>query len=279
MQTDFLNKITNWAKEDENIRSLLVEGSVAQGSADELSDVDVSIFARDIESLINDNSWISKIANVWVYSPDKYNFNNSAIHTRLVIYEGGVKVDYSLWNVNLIEQLINSNNSKKFTTGYKVILDKDGLLKNLPQPSSKFRVSQKPSEEEFIFTIKEFWFESYHVAKYLKREDLWMVKSRDWAIKELLLTIMEWQTLAKNNWNTDVKWMGKNIKQWLEPEIYNRLNNIFGHFDLEDSWKSLLTNIDLFRDLSKEVAKLLNYSYPEDVDKNLTSFINKLHER
>lgn len=270
---EFLDKIIEWAKEDKNIRGLLVEGSVAQGSADELSDIDISIFSKDVESLVQNDSWIYKVANVWIYSSDKYDFNSSVIHTRLVIYEGGVKVDYSLWNISLIDKLISSNDSEKFTIGYKVLLDKDELLKNLPQPSSKYKVPSKPTEEEFIFNIKEFWFEAYHVAKYLKREDLWMAKSRDCATKELLLKMMEWHTLAKNNWNTDVKWIGKNIKQWVEPEAYNRLNNIFGHLDSEDSWKALIATIDLFRNLSKDTAQLLNYSYPEGVDKNLTDFM------
>lgn len=47
------------------------------------------------------------------------------------------------------------------------------------------------------------------------------------------------------------KWAGKNIKKWLDPEIYERLNEIFSHFDKEDSWKALEARLNLFRDLSK----------------------------
>lgn len=275
---EILNKIIEWAKSEDSVRGLIVEGSIAQGQGDGLSDVDISIFVKNIESFVHSDSWIYKMAKIWVYSPDKYDFNNSVIHTKLVIYKGGIKVDYSLWDVSLIKDLISSNSSEKFATGYKVLLDKDGLLKNLPLPSFKYKVRPKPTEEEFIFNVKEFWFEAYHIAKYLKREDLWIAKSRDWATKELLLKMMEWHTLAKNNWNINVNWLGKNIKQWVEPKIHNRLNNIFGHFDSEDSWKALIATIDLFRDLSKETAKLLRFSYPDDIDKNLTEFINKLYQ-
>lgn len=270
---EFLNKIIKWGEGNENIRGLIVEGSIAQGSSDELSDVDISIFAKDIEPLIKDDSWISKVASIWVYSPDKYDFNNSVIHTQLVIYEGGVKVDYSLWGTNLIDELTNSNNSGKFETGYKVLLDKDGLLKNLPQAITKYKIPTKPTEKEFIFNITEFWFEAYHVAKYSKREDLWLVKFRDWSLQVYLLTMMEWYMLAKNNWDYDVKWTGKNIRKWLDPEIYERLKDIFSHFDKEDSWKALEARLNLFRDLSKETAKKLGYNYPEEMDKNLTDFM------
>lgn len=83
--------------------------------------------------------------------------------------------------------------------------------------------------------------------------------------------------LAKNNWNYDVKWTGKNIKNWLDPDIYNRLSGIFSHFDVKDSWKALIARLNLFRDLSKETARILNYEYPENVDKNLSEFILSLN--
>lgn len=270
-----LNKIIKWAKLEDSVRGLIVEGSIAQDQGDNLSDIDISIFAKDIGPFVKDDSWLSKIANVWVYSADKYYFGDVLIPTRLVVYEDGIKVDYSLWNIDIVDDL---SKAEYFDTGYKILLDKDNLLENFEKPSLKPKLSKKPTEEEFIHTVNEFWFEAYHVAKYLKREDLWLAKSRDWSIKEMLLKMMEWHTLAKNNWKTDVKWLGKHIKNWLEPEIYNRLNNIFGHFDSEDSWKSLITTIDLFRYLSKETSKLLSFTYPDDVDKNLTGFIDKLYK-
>jgi len=270
-----LNKIIEWAKSEDSVRGLIVEGSIAQDQGDNFSDVDISIFTKDIEPFTKDDSWISKIANVWVYSPDKYYFGDVLVPTRLVIYEDGIKVDYSLWNIDIIDDL---NKSDCFDTGYKILLDKDSLLATFKEPSLKPKVPKKPTEEEFIHAVNEFWFEAYHVAKYLEREDLWMAKSRDWSIKEFLLKMMEWYSLAKNNWNTDVKWLGKHIKNWLEPEIYNRLNNVFGHFDSEDSWKALITTIDLYKDVSKETAKLLGFTYPDDVDKKLTEFINKLYQ-
>lgn len=190
---EILNKIIEWAKSEDSVCGLIVEGSIAQGQGDGLSDVDISIFAKDIEPFVKDDSWSSKIANVWVYSPDKYYFSDVLVPTRLVIYEDGIKVDYSLWNIDIVDDLSKSD---YFDTGYKILLDKDNMLKNFKEPSLKPKLSEKPTEEEFVHAINEFWFEAYHVAKYLKRGDLWMAKSRDWSTKEFLLKMMEWHTLA-----------------------------------------------------------------------------------
>lgn len=271
---EILNKIIDWAKGEELIKGVVMVGSRALEQSDDLSDIDISIFAKDIDPFVKDDSWISKISNVWVYSPDKYYFEDILVPTRLVIYERGDKVDFSLWNTDATEKL---GQSGFFDTGFKILLDKDGGLANFKKPSLKPKLPKKPTEEEFIHLINEFWFEAYHIAKYLKRDDLWLVKNVDRVVKKHLLTMMEWYTLAKNNWEMDVKWLGKNIKNWLEVEIYNKLNNTFAHFDSEDSWKALISSSDLFRDLSKQSAKMLGYTYPEEVDKNLTGFINKLH--
>lgn len=267
------SSLIKWATGNDSVRGLIIVGSRAlQEPIDDLADFDISLFVKDSKPFTEEDAWISKIAKVWVYSPDEYEWNDVTVPTRLVIYENGVKVDYSLWNINIADQL---GQSDFFDSGYKVLLDKDKLLANFKSSTFKRTIIKQPTQEEFTNVINEFWFEAYHVAKYLKREDLWLVKFRDWSLQVYLLTIMEWFMLSKNNWDYDVKWTGKQIKKWLDPDIYQRLENIFSHFNKEDSIKGLLARIDLFRDLSKETAKNLGYNYQEEVDKNITEFIYK----
>lgn len=273
---EILKKTIAWAENEKSVRGVILVGSRAIEQSDDLSDFDISIITTNTKQFTEDDSWISAIAPVWLYSPDKYTWNDTEVPTRLVLYEGGVKVDFSLWNISIAEVV---GQSTFFDTGFKVLVDKDRILENFKPASLKQVTPQKPSEEEFIHIIKEFWFEAYHVAKYLKREDLWLVKFRDWSLQVYLLTIMEWYMLAKNNWNYDVQWTGKHIKKWLDPEIYQRLYAIFGHFDTEDSWKAFEARINLFRDLSKKTAAQLGYKYPNDIDENLTKYIVSLKEK
>lgn len=266
-----LDRIVVWAKTEARIRGVLLMGSRAsQQPSDDLADLGVGLFATDFEPYLSDDAWISRIAEVWVYSPDEFYFHNAVVPTRLVIYEGGTKVDYSFWGPASIEQLAEE---KYFDTGYKTLLDKDEALQHLGAPSFKPAIPPKPTEGEFDRLINEYWFEAYHVAKYLKREDLWLVKFRDYgSLKVYLLTMMEWYTLAKHSWDYDVKWSGKHISQWLEPEIYDRLGGTFAHFDAQDSWAALIANNDLFRDLAEQTAKLLGYTYPARVAETITAF-------
>lgn len=218
---ELLKRLLAFAEKEDKIRGIIIVGSRASDRpVDDLADFDISIFTTDVNFFTKDDTWLSQMGNIWVYSPDKYFFDKELIPTRLVIYEGGLKVDYSLWDTRITHILAQS---KYFDTGYKVLLDKDGLLGEIPAPSQMPATPAKPTQEEFSFAITEYWFEAYHVAKYLKREDLWLAKTRDVSIKYYLLKMMEWYILAQHNWNTDVKWSGKHIKEWLEPAVYQQL--------------------------------------------------------
>lgn len=269
-----LENILAFAEKDENIRGLIIVGSRASDiPVDDLADFDINFFTTDVNKYTTDDSWLSQLGTIWVYSPDKYFVNNELIPTRLVIYEGGLKVDYSLWDIKIIHTL---KHSKYFDTGYKVLLDKDELLRQIPPPSQKPAIPLKPTQEEFRFAITEYWFEAYHVAKYLKREELLLAKQRDTSIKHYLLKMMEWYTLTEHEWNIDTKWNGKHIKEWLEPAFYQQLFATYGHFDTQDSWKALRATNTLFDDISRRTAELLRYTYPQEVANNLIKFTEEL---
>ena len=267
-----VERILAWAGKEDAIRAVLLMGSrVRDVSVDTLADLDIGLFATDFSPFLNDDTWMSQIAPVWVCSPYQMFLQDIVVPTRLVIYEGGNKVDYSFWSPASVSQLADA---RYFDTGYRILLDKDGLLQALGEPSFQPAIPPKPTEHEFVRLINEYWFEAYHVAKYLKRDDLWLVKFRDFgSLKVYLLTLMEWYMLAKHGWNYDVQWDGKQIKQWLDPAVYARLQETFAHFDARDSWAKFIANNELFQELSARTAQILGYAYPADVATNLERYI------
>ncbi len=82
-----------------------------------------------------------------------------------------MKVDFAFYPIEILQKM-----SQGFNCGYTILLDQKNLTKKLPQPfDTGFRIPL-PSEREFTDLVREFWFEIYHVAKYIKRRDLWSVK-------------------------------------------------------------------------------------------------------
>lgn len=273
-----LEKIIAWAEKEEAIKVLLLTGSLAgKGPKDELSDYDVAIFTSDIEKYVNDDSWIHGIEKVWVYEPCSFYKNNKEYQTRLVVYKDGLQVDYALFDLEYLEHLKSLDELPvDYNLGYKVLLDKDGLTKNLKAPTYAYPHAQKPSQKEFDLTMSVFFFEAFKEAKALVRNDLWHAKIRDWSIKKRLLRMIEWHEKIKHGWNYDTNCDAKRMQSWINPDTWNTVHQTFAHFDQADSWDKLLKTLETFSKLSVEVADALGLEYPHDTVKNITDYIIKL---
>lgn len=271
-----LGNILKWANENSNVRAVVLNGSRARLEPfDELADFDIAVFCQEAAPLLQDNTWFEQIDLVWVYIPESYPRQELTIPTRLVIYDEGIKVDFSLFPATLLNEI---GQTGELGTGYKVLLDKDKATANWLPPTFEFTPSPLPTEVDFNALVNEFWFEAYHIAKYLRRDELWLVKFRDWTTKELLLKIIGWHALAKGR-TQHTYYLGKHMKEWVEPEVWNILHGAFAYFDGADSWQALYTTTWLFRRLAKEISQIWHFSYPEETDKYISDFINRLQEQ
>ena len=126
-------------------------------------------------------------------------------------------------------------------------------------------------------TYFEFWFEAYHVAKYIARGDLWSVKFRDHGIKDNpLVKMIEWNAQAKRQWRFSPHPHGKQMQSWVDDDIWNSLSDCFADFDLTCSKTAFENTIKLFRKLSIETAEMLKYRYHEEIDHHFSQFISRL---
>jgi aminoglycoside 6-adenylyltransferase len=242
------------------------------GVVDELSDYDLEIFTSEPALYTSSDAWMSEIGKVWVYLPEKM---PDRCETRLVVFDQGVKVDFAILPVSALEVIVKSQKlDELYERSYRVLVDKSGLASRLPLPSHLPPTRPTPTEPEFLAAVREFWFEASHIPKYLQRGDLWVVKFRDWTMKELLLQMLEWHALSTVD-APDVRHIGTGMKEWVRPDIWERLEKVFGRFDGADSWRALLATISLFRDVAVETARELGYAYPAEVDESISNYVRR----
>lgn len=255
-----LDRIVAWAKQESSIQMILLVGSRAEkAQPDELADYDLSFFCTGELTFLFDSVWLRKFGKVWVAIPERIITDGQVIPTRLVIFEGGTKVDFAFYPVGCIVGVFEP---------YRMLLDKSGLEEKI-RPKREEAV--RPAERQYMELVNEFWFEAYHVAKYLKRQDLWLVKTRAAGLNSLLLQMLYLQTERIVSGAP-----GKDLQKWVEPDIWEALQGVFAHFDAEDSWHALERCIGLFRRAATEVAAKHDWQYPSDLDRDLTEFIHKL---
>lgn len=266
-----LGNTVAWASAEPNVRGLVLVGSRAQnGLTDDLADIDVQVYARTAEPYTRDKFWLSVIGPVWVCVHDEYRHGDLVVPTRLVIFARGTKVDFAFYRAASMADVVRD------ATAYRVLLDKDNAATDVGHQAWRAEPRGEPSEAEFVRVVREFWFEAYHVAKYLARGELWLAKSRDWATKEFLRIMIEWHARAERGWSLDTQYGGKHMPSWVSRDVWEDLHRAFAHFDAEDSWDSLFATTELFRRVAVDTAAALGLLYPEDVDQNISGFVLKL---
>ena len=252
-------------------------GSTTQGTSDIVSDIDIAVFGDVSEVDIKTNEWFGSIGRYWVCLPLT---TDEGYPTRLVIFDNGIKVDFSFWPLYELEKLQNNKILPDiYERGYKVLLDKDDLTLSIKPSSGQTTDKLNINEKIFIALIEEYWFEIWHVAKYLYRNDLWIAKWRDWGTKEMLLKIIEWYQKCKKGDYYDTRYMGVKMGKWADEEVWKQLFNCFGHFEADDSWKALFSSAKLFSRLAREIANIKGYTYPIDLESNILKFCKKLHSK
>jgi aminoglycoside 6-adenylyltransferase len=272
-------KLIDWAQTNLKIKALLLVGSRAQQSmVDELSDYDVSVFTDSIPSIIKNDQWLNQFGKVWICVHEHKEWEGQSLPTRLVIFEGGTKVDFSFWPTDFLKRWNQGTPMPgDFQAGFKVWVDKEKLTQNLPKHPNLF--ASKPTQQIFDTVIKEFWFEAYHVSKYLKRNDLWSALFRMGLLRDhFLLKMIEWNEQARSNWTVPLHPNGKNLQSWVCPETREAVRHIFAHFDQRDCWNALMQAIELFRRISTETATKCGFTLSE-LDRTITEYILKMEER
>lgn len=210
--------------------------SFIENKSDELSDYDIAIFTNNNFPFTSNEHWLSEIGTPWVCVHEKINWKEDVIPTRLVILEPGIKIDFAFYPTKVLEELTCNSLPDEFASGYQVLIDKDKLTSKMDAPSNDCYQESSPTQKEFVRIIEEFWFEVYHVAKYLARGDLWSAKFRDASIKqEFLLQMIRWHVQAIHGWKYTTHSQGKHMQEWVDGSVWKSLHSCFSHFEAKDS--------------------------------------------
>lgn len=275
-----LNSIVSWAQDCPFARALILTGSLARedGLLDDLSDIDVEIISSDPKNLMESNLWLSNIGNlitVLVLDPS----SEQRWATRLAIYADGVKVDFTLAGIERLKEMVAEEKlDPLYERGYRVLFDKDGIADRLPRASRAVPNPTAPSQAEFNASVEEFWFEAFHIPKYLIRNELWLVKNRDRTMKELLLRMLEWRAKSKSR-AIDTWHIGTRLPDWVDAETLSDISKTYGRFDTIDSVRAFEETTSLYSRLGREVAETMGLTYPKHIEKSIMEICERYISR
>lgn len=262
-----IERFVRWTETEENIRAAFVIGSRARRDhpADEWSDLDILILARDPEPYWETTDWLHRVGNPWLSfvepTPDGDGLE------RRVLFEGGLDVDFAPEPVARLEAMLDQGLPPPVADligrGVRFLVDKDGFAARLQAAEVEPPRYSPPAESEFLNLANDFWYHTVWTAKHLRRGELWWAKSGcDGYLKHLLRRMMEWHAHASRGEDVDTWMRGRFLEEWADPRAVESLPAIFAHYDREDIWRALMATMDLFSWLAVETADLLGYPYP-----------------
>jgi aminoglycoside 6-adenylyltransferase len=274
---ELIGKLVSWAKISDDIKAIFIIGSYARTDhpADEYSDLDLVIVTDNPDYFIMSTQWLKNIGAYWVTFIERTATGEGK--ERRVLFDNALDVDFVIISQKEFEQIDADNEAQEtLKRGFRVLIDKNGLAKTLPQLSVECRVYSPPTENEFVNLVNDFWYHTVWTTKKLQRKELWAAKfCLDNYMKGHLLRVIEWHTHITNGWDCDTWHNGRFLDIWAGQEITKELKNAFSHYNKNDIGCALIVTMNLFRALAIKVAIKMDFEYPYSADRNTTEWVNK----
>lgn len=281
---DVVENLIRWADQQDLVRAVVLTSSRAIPNApvDLFSDYDVILSLRSIEPFHADRRWLEVFGPILAVYRDPLIDEDGLVRSAYVVqYENGLKIDFNLWPVELLERVAKRDHIiAEFDAGYQVLLDKDGLTIDLKPPTYSAYIPTPPTEAHYFELLEGFFLDTTYVAKFLWRDDVMAAKHiLDHSLKqEHLRPMLEWHVEIDQQWSIKFGPYGRRLKQHLRPDLWTELEGTYTGAELEANWDALFRSIDLMRRVATEVGKHLGFTYPQELEHRAVSYLQKVRQ-
>jgi aminoglycoside 6-adenylyltransferase len=227
---------------------------------------------------VADDSWLGAYGHPLARWGDEKAVCGPKTYFRGVVYEDGVKIDYSIWPLALLDHVSAEGLIDDLDVGYRVLLDKDGRTSGWPAPTYRAHIPSPPTKAEYDALVDEFWWSTTYVAKALWREEVVFAKlALDDDVKFALRKMLEWRIEIDHGWTLRPGAYGRGLERLLPAGLWSELSATYVGAGVEENWDALFRAIDLFRRVAGEVAAALGHPYSHEQDATATALLHEMH--
>lgn len=278
-EAEMYKLLTDIANADDRIRAVYMNGSRTNKSVpkDIFQDYDVVYVVSETKSFIEDGDWISQFGNIlYMQYPDEspdYPSDKENSYGWLMQFDDGVRVDLHVESVAYAKEHIFDDKL------CRILLDKENILPNIPEPTDEDYHVKRPSEAQFQACANEFWWCSNNIAKGLWRGEMPYVQDMtNFVVRKQLEKMLSWKAGIKTDFSVSVGKSAKYLYRWLdEKEYQDYLRTYFGG-DIEDAWRAVFDMCDLFDAEAQYVAEHLSYTYDKKEGEAAAAFLRHVRD-
>lgn len=278
-EREMMELIIGFAKADERVRAVILSGSRANPDAprDCFQDYDIVFAATEVEPFVRDRSWIDRFGDVLILqTPDDMALFPAEVRRPgfafLMLFRDGNRIDLTFWPADRLGEMEEDSLSV-------LLLDKDGMIGELPPPSNRSYLTQPPAAAEFADCCNEFWWVSTYVAKGLWRRELPYAKAMlEGPVRAMLMQMLKWYVREQSDGRADAGKEGKHLERHLPPAMWAQLVRTYPDGDYDRIWNALFEMADLFRTAALAVAERRGFACNRKEDGNVTEYLQRVRQ-
>jgi aminoglycoside 6-adenylyltransferase len=276
-EKEMMDLIIATAKHDERVRAVYMNGSRTNMNApkDLFQDYDIVYVVKETASYLSDENWIEVFGDrIMMQEPDNLDqmigrrVNTEESYAYLMLFSDGNRIDLTLKTADraLREYTVDSLTIP--------LLDKDGILPEIPAANDSDYHVKKPSEAHYFGSCNEFWWVSQNVAKGLWRDEFPYAKGMfERFVRAKLDEMASWWIGMHHNFNVSPGKLGKYFKKYLPENYWTLYDKTYADSSKENTWDALFSAVELFRALAQDVAAQHGFTYRLKDDRNMTRYL------
>ncbi len=231
-------------------------------------DYDVVFFTlhAEDERYKKDRTWIRRFGETAIIQQCDF---RHGYYIFLIQLKDGTRIDLSFRSIQEIHDAVKEDSLTK------VLLDKDKILKPVPEPDETTYLIKKPSRSEWDMCLNELFWLPVCIVKAVHRNEIPLVQYyyANCFLPEMG-KLVSWYVGFSADWKVNAGKENRWIKKHLDEKTYTEYIRLFFYSDTDDIIHNLNKARILIRELSLEICKGSEYEYPGQYDKNTEEFIN-----
>jgi len=270
-EAEMMELIMGVAEGNDLVRAVLMSGSRANPSAprDKFQDYDIVYLVTSVEPFAADRGWIDVFGERMIMQMPEPFAEGQLCY--LMQFMDGNRIDLTLVPVD-------GDQAGLFDDQLTVVLlDKDGRVPELPPPTDADRWVRPPSREQYDKCCNEFWWVSNYVAKGLWRQEiLYATWHLDHVVREMLLTMLEWEAGVRTGFSVSVDKCRKYLEAYIPAASWQALMRTYAAGNYAACWDALFAACELFRTTARRVGEEFGFEYPTDDDQRVTAHLQQV---